>query len=346
MIDSTLARNAGLLGGLLALAVALGPWRARLGWPGMIALCVLGLGLGVGLDVLAPGAPLEPFPAEELFVLLLWLLMGRLTNEAGGVFTGQSWGFAALFGAMLSGDQATAARLAPLAPSPKLAARLALVAGVGGLMSPIGSPARLLLRDIGPTGLLPVGLALMAWPYALERAPKGPGGRLAVTAILGVVLVLGFRPEWRLPALAFGCVVLALLAGPKAPDAALGASGREVGWALTLGLLVGLARASGALAEVRVGAELLLEAAPSLALVAVVLGAAALSTLAGELGAALIVLSVVEAGADPLTRPLTLVMTVGLTVGVGAVRAAGVAPEARRGLLLRAVVLVIWALGL
>jgi len=346
MIDSVLARNAGLLGGLLALAVVLGPWRARLGFPMMIGLAVVGLGLGFGLDVIALGAPLVPFPAEALFVLLLWLLMGRLTNESGGVFTGNSWGFAALFGAMLSGDQATAARLGPLAPSPKLAARLALVAGVGGLMSPIGSPARLLLRDIGPTGLLPVGLALLAWPYALERAPKGPGGRLAVTVILGVVLVLGFRPEWRLPALAFGCVSLGILAGPKAPDAALKAPGKEVAWALTLGLLVGLARTSGALAEVRVGLELLMETAPALAIVAVVLGGALLSTLAGELGAALIVVSIVEAGADPLTRPLTLALTVGLTVGVGAVRAAGVLPEARKGLIQRVFVLIVWALTL
>ncbi|MCK6522801.1 hypothetical protein L6R49_15335 [Myxococcota bacterium] len=346
MIDADLALNAGALGGLLALAVLLGPWRARLGWPLMIGLVVVGLGLGFGLNVIALGAPLTPFPGEALFVLLLWLLLGRLANEAGGVFTGQSWGFAALFGAMLSGDQATATRLAPLAPTPKLAARLALVAGVGGLMSPIGSPARLLLRDIGPTGLLPVGLALLAWPYALERAPKGPGGRLAVTAVLSVVLIFGFRPEWRLPVLAFGCVALALLAGARAPDAALGAPGREVAWALTLGVLVGLARTSGALAELRLGLAWLFESSPDLALVAVVLGGAALSALAGELGAALIALSVVEAGAEPLTRPLTLVLTAGLAVGVGAVRAAAVSREARRGLVQRVIVMGIWTLGL
>ena len=201
MIDSVLVRNAGLLGGLLALAVVLGPWRARLGFPMMIGLAVVGLGLGFGLDVIALGAPLVPFPAEALFVLLLWLLMGRLTNESGGVFTGNSWGFAALFGAMLSGDQATAARLGPLAPSPKLAARLALVAGVGGLMSPIGSPARLLLRDIGPTGLLPVGRAQRARRSSGRDGDLGgcAGARLSARvapAGLGLCLREPRDPRW------------------------------------------------------------------------------------------------------------------------------------------------------
>lgn len=202
-----LARNAAALGGLLGLTVLLGPARLRWPWLGP-ALALLALGTAAGLGALAPGAPLAPFPVEAALTLAGWFLLGSAARAAGGPRLPRHPGYAALLAGILMGDLAAAAWILPAVRDRALGARLAMVAAAGGLMSPIGTPARLLLSGLPELGWMPALLVLLVFPLGSTSAPELPRGRLAVSAVLLAVMGVAFTPEWRLPAVVGGAVLL------------------------------------------------------------------------------------------------------------------------------------------
>lgn len=311
-VDAPL-RNMIALGTFVVLAVLLGPARLRLPLLGP-ALGLAALGLAWGLGAVAAGAPLEGLPQEATVTVLGWFLLGSAARAAGGPRLPAHPGYAAFTAGLLMGDLAAGAWLLPLVKDRALGARLAVVAAGGALMSPVGTPARLLLVDLGALAWMPIAMVALAMP--LQELPRRilPEGRWAVSAVLVATMGLAFDPAWRMAAVVGGAVVLSLMAPREARHRL---PWREMLWVLGFAGVVGAARSAGLWAELRLGLGLLLGLSPGLAVLAVVCGGAVLALLVGEAAGAVLLWSVLDAGAGAGPGPLVAALALALAVGEG-----------------------------
>ncbi|MBW1878858.1 MAG: hypothetical protein JRJ84_10890 [Deltaproteobacteria bacterium] len=152
---------------VVAVAMGLHPFgatRAALWQEVILHPAVLALGLLALFQSRAvPGASFEPTPAN------------------------------AVVGGLLLGWLPTVALLAPRAPGPARAARLALLSTAASAASPIGGPVQLLVAD-GTVGwslwaLVPALAALgVAWPWREAFGRPGLDRRVAVAGALGIVV--------------------------------------------------------------------------------------------------------------------------------------------------------------
>ena len=297
-------RNLAVGGGLLAVTALLALGRRRW-WA-----AVLPLGGAVGLAVGLRWMPFEPLagaPVPEVATLLVWVLMGCAARVARPMLP-RNAGLAALIAGGLMGDIAAMVLLAPRAPDGRTAARMACVASAGALLSPIGTPATLLL--VGPAELAPVAalLALVAWPGA--RRLDGSGSPTASILLVATAAAAAAWPHGSITAMAFCAALLAGL-GLRAQRTLRLPWGRLL-FLVAVSAVAWSARHAGLWEQAIAGVERVAGASwldPALAA-----GAFLLAALVGEPTAALALASMLDTAAHPLP-PLALPLALGVGVG-------------------------------
>ncbi len=238
-----LVRNAVVLGALVGLALV--PWRSRWRVPALGLALVVGLPLAWGLQALA-GSFAAGSPHVGLLSLLAWVAFTRLAAAAGGPWLrGPAWLVAPALGAFI-GDWGAALLLAPLAPSPGIAARWVLGALAGGWLALPGTAA----SSAGLGGEAPVVLAGVLLLIAAPPGRVDQQGSPPVTALVVTVGVAAALFQDHLPFLLGGGALVLAARGARAP----GLLRDTLGLAL-LGGLVWLTRHAGVLHELRWGLE-------------------------------------------------------------------------------------------
>jgi hypothetical protein len=188
---------------------------------------------------------------------------------------------AAALGGALFGGLPAAAVLVPSAPDGKSGARIALIAHAAGLLSPLGSPARLLVAwDVAATlALTPVALLGIAscWPWRAASTAAAPPPRsrprapLVALILASAALVSVLGPVGAAPLLAAPALVRDAPAAPRSPRAPwAGARLALAAWAI--GAMVTLGGGAWWLARGLIGADHLVGPAP-LVMAGVALGA-------------------------------------------------------------------------
>ncbi|MEC7242859.1 MAG: hypothetical protein VXW32_16620 [Myxococcota bacterium] len=311
---------AAALGAPLVVALLLGHWKRRR-TPLVGILVLVGAVLGVYLGALDLGARLDGGPWESLWLLLVWLEFTLLIQWAGGLPLRGPLGPLAFFGGALVGEVGAALLICPRAGAASNRARVALTASAGALLSPMGSPVTLLLVEAGHFGvLLPLLLAAVAWPRGwAQDDPSAPLLPLTTTGanrngvVVGAVLlavVWGPSPIW---ALFGGCLVLMFsnIRHRGRPPA----SWSLQLWVCAMAVLAFFSLSSGALWEVKEGLRLLLESGGDGVQEGAVLVGAALSAVGTEIGAAVLGVTVGEAGLREISPEVWSPLCAGLAVG-------------------------------
>ncbi len=286
------------LGGVAVLALVLG--RVERWWYRGPLLALLALGLGFGLKAIPLGAPLAAFPVHNAAVLAGWLLLGAGARAAGPWLPGPLGLQAALAG-MLVGDLGGAALMAGLIKEPEGAARAALVASGAALLSPVGTPASVIMQDPLAFGLLPLMLVVVVWP----RGGATPGGSKAVSALLLLVaLISAFTPWAMLVAGAALC-----LWGRQLPW-------RHLLWLLGLSVVAWAAHSAGATHQFALGLDYAVTLVGYREALPLLTGAAAcVALIGGELSAALLVQESLDSVQFVRTSELRVVLAAGVGVG-------------------------------
>lgn len=297
------ARNAAIGGGLLGLLAVLGPWRRFAPLAVVPALAAVGCAVGFGW------APVDPAPSSSVLTLVLWLVLGLLARAAN-VWMPRHAGVAAVVGGLLLGDLATALLLGPRCKDGETAIRVALVASGAAIISPIGTPATLMLGTSPALLALAVPLVLVAWPRA---ELDGGGSKAALGVLTGLVGLLLFLPAHTTPwILLGGCVPLLGLAlrGLRTTPVPWG----PLVWVLGAAVLLTSVDHAGTLNEAAIGIEWLLDIAPAATRYGLFGVAAFAAAVAGEgagsLAAADLLSTFVELGAAPRA-----VLIAGLGIG-------------------------------
>jgi hypothetical protein len=293
-----------LLGGTLLLGLT------RLRWWAALPVLLGSLGLILGMGSL-PEPPLTAFPGRGLLTLLLWLAFGVAARAARPLLP-RSLGVAAVVAGALMGDLAAALLLAPQARDARTAARVGLCCAAGGLLSPMGTPATLLLVEASLLAPIALPLALLAWP----RGQRDQAGSLPATGLLATLTVLAsVLPELRLPLLALGAAMLAALGRARLRPILAETPMALFGWLVAAAVAAWAALHLGLLQQIQVGLETTLDVLPDQGPVLVAGAASLVSLLAGEGAGALLLEATLGATWTGPSESLPTALALGLAVG-------------------------------
>lgn len=293
-------------------------------WPLALGLAALAVGLAVGLQVLPQGAPLASWRGLDLAVLLGWLMLGAGARKLRPRLWGPL-GLQAVVAGLVLGDLGAAALMAGLVEDPEKRARAALVASGAALLSPIGTPATLLMARPWELGLLPLALILVVWP----RGEASSEGRIAVT--VGLAAVAG---------LALWSPLVVAVAGLGVALWTRQLPWRAMVWLAGLSVVAAAAQSSGAVHQLGLGLDyLVLAAGPDLAHLALAGAVSGIALLSGEAPAALVFQQVIEA--NHLFKDPALPALLAASVGVGGLIGG---PRALRLWWRQLAVLLVWVL--
>ena len=201
-----LARDLGIVGGLLLVVHLCGGWRHR--WSLALLAAIGAVAAGAVLAFLHPataGIGWQPALAVEL---LLWLAVGVAARHSSrGAIYEDTLLPAAVLGGLGLGAAPTALLLGPVAG--RQAHRVAVAAAAAALLSPIGGPVTLAL---GPLAwrwwpLIALLVAVAAPPGARPKAALAPlvllAGLATLSGVAAQLLALGWllrgsraRPRW------------------------------------------------------------------------------------------------------------------------------------------------------
>lgn len=332
MIDPLL-RNALLFGALALAAVLLGGgWMGgavhRWRWATASVLAVGGVGAGLALRVLDPRPWYWGAPWEQALALALWVVVARGVARHGLPLAGPVVVVAPALG-FLAGDLGAALLLARV--EPRLRGRAVTLAVAGALLSPLGTPATLVLGPVSPW--VAAGLALAG--LGGGRLALDGDRRLVPALALAVALCLAL-PAARLPALA------ALAAGLVATGG--GVPWRDLVWVGAVAVLAGVATSAGAVMAVIEALQSLAAVLPEASLAAGAAAGAVLALAGGEVAAALLVAALLGLGVTADPRWLQ-VLAVGVAVGSGRPwRVAGVWPTRQAAAVAAAAAWSAWVL--
>lgn len=302
-----------IAGVVVAFGLTLGFFRRRPS-AGVLALLSSGVCL-FALGAFPKGDPLEALPGVEVARLGAALLMGALARAAGGPRLPVQRGLAAVVVGALLGGLNGAALIATLETDRARASRLALAAAAAGLLSPVGSPATLLLHAWPTLVPLALGMVALSLPgrVILQDKPVLPGRPIVTLLLLlvGVVAAVVSEPLWPLLG---GCALLAVLARREFGALPRLLSFASVVWVIAAGSVVGLARASGLLWQAQQGL-VYMEGRDGAVGLGVFLAAALVAMIGGELFAALAVSSLLGTWAGTPPTSLALPLIAGAAVG-------------------------------
>ena len=304
----------------LVLALLVGHWNARRAWIAS-GLLVVGLGLGAHYGAVALEARGAGGPWDNLWMVLVWVEFTLLIRWAGGFPLRGPLGPLAFLGGALIGEIGATLLLSPRAGSRSNAARVALTASAGALISPLGSPVTLLVLEPGQLGWgLPVALALLSWPRGwaqddplrpvLPLTSNGINRNLGVVAFTLAALVLGPSPLWALFAGCMALMILNIRTQGKPPSS----WGVQI-WIASVAGLVFLSQSSGAFWEIKEGINLLFENAPIFYDGLAVLAGAVVSVIATEEAGAMLVSSLADTGLHELNSTALAALGAGMAVG-------------------------------
>jgi len=277
--------------------------------------------------------------------LVLWIVFGGLARAAGGVRLFRTPLLMATLAGAVMGEIAAAAMFATH-PNKKSAARMALAACGGAMMSRIGDPALLLLGaeaswiDIAPVGLL---CALVSVPGPKIQIDVG---RSTVTAVAMVVAVCAcLLPHALIAVLCVGCVVMAGMCWFNGEDSGSRHIDAEMLlWVLGLMMLVVLSTTGGLAELIATGIEESQEtfgvwAIPALTGVSVMVAA-----MFDGLGGAAIGVAVMDRALSIHVDHLPMAMMLGLSVGgLGPLIVSGALREGMFRWLCQVCVVVLWS---
>ncbi|MCP4803989.1 MAG: hypothetical protein GY913_08850 [Proteobacteria bacterium] len=270
----------------------LGPWRRFAPLAVVPALAAVGCAVGFAW------APVDPAASPNVLTLVLWLVLGLLARAAN-VWLPRQAGVAAVVGGLLLGDLATALLLGPRCKDGETAIRVALVASGAAIVSPIGTPATLILGTSPALVALAVPLVLVAWP---RGELDGGGNKTALGVLTGLVGLMLFLPADTTPWVLLGGCVPLLGMGLRSLRTTPVPWG-PLAWVLGAAVLLTSVDHAGTLNEAAIGIEWLFGIAPAATRYGL-FGVAALSAAvagegAGSLAAADLLSTFLELGPAP-----------------------------------------------